>query len=224
MRVNNSLMKQPGWRWKWAGRASLEDRPSLLVTGGCWLMRRKVIGRIPSCWQCACRGRIGRLPRPWGTCPRLGHRALAPERIRRLYRPPPVSIYAALTGRTPSRYGRAHQAHSRYLCKLRDWVHSHSYAAVFQLYAISGRAHFRHWPMQLRAFHWGWAHSQSFGGNANAFNANATSQASTRFAQLVWPHGYCWYPPKIRKNICHGLPPALKYVSLLCYFRCSRGC
>ena len=71
----------------------------------------------------------------------------------------------------------------------------------FQLYAISGRAHFRHRPMQLRAIHRGWAHSQAFGGNVSAFNANATSQVSTRFAQLVWPHGYCWYPPA-RFNKC----------------------
>ena len=68
----------------------------------------------------------------------------------------------------------------------------------FQLYAISGRAHFRHRPMQLRAIHRGWAHSQAFGGNVSAFNANTTSQAFTRFAQLVWPHGYCWYPPKMK--------------------------
>ena len=94
----------------------------------------------------------------------------------------------------------------------------------FQLYAISGRAHFRHRPMQLRAIHRGWAHSQAFGGNVSAFNANTTSEAFTRFAQLVWPHGYCWYPPKIKNNVCHGLPPAFKYVSLLCYFHCSRGC
>ena len=94
----------------------------------------------------------------------------------------------------------------------------------FQLYAISGRAHFRHRPMQLRAIHRGWAHSQAFGGNVSAFNANTTSQAFTRFAQLIWPHGYCWYPPKIKNNVCHGLPPAFKYVSLLCYFHCSRGC
>ena len=71
----------------------------------------------------------------------------------------------------------------------------------FQLYAISGRAHFRHRPMQLRAIHRRWAHSQAFGGNVSASNANATSQASTRFAQLVWPHGYCWYPPA-RFNKC----------------------
>ena len=147
-------------------------------------------------------------------CP--GHRALAPGRIGRLSRPhrgaPPVSIYAALIGRTPNRYGRAHtqaagripRPHrelSRYLCQLRDWAQAQSYAAVFQLYAISGRAHFRHRPMQLRAIHRGWAHSQAFGGNVSAFNANATSQASTRFAQLVWPHGYCWYPPA-RFNKC----------------------
>ena len=120
---------------------------------------------------------------------------------------------------------RPHRELSRYLCQLRDWAQAQSYAAVFQLYAISGRAHFRHRPMQLRAIHRGWAHSQAFGGNVSAFNANATSQASTRFAQLVWPHGYCWYPPKIRKKtfvMDHRQP--LKYVSLLCYFRCSREC
>ena len=78
-------------------------------------------------------------------CP--GHRALAPGRIGRLSRPhrgaPPVSIYAALIGRTPNRYGRAHtqaagripRPHrelSRYLCQLRDWAQAQSYAAVFQ--------------------------------------------------------------------------------------------
>ena len=52
-------------------------------------MRRKVTGRIPSSWQWACQGRIRCLPRlHWSA--------------------PLVSIYAALTGRTPNRYGRAH--------------------------------------------------------------------------------------------------------------------
>ena len=45
-----------------------------------------------------------------GTCP--GHGTLAPGRIGRLPRPhrgaPPVSIYPALIGRTPNRFGRAH--------------------------------------------------------------------------------------------------------------------
>ena len=77
------------------------------------------------------------------------------------------AIPVAMAGRTP----RPHRAHSRYLCKLRDWAHSQSYAAVFQLYAISGRAHFRHRPMQLRTVHRGRAHSQAFGGNVSAFNA-----------------------------------------------------
>ena len=136
-------MRQPGWRWKWAGRASLEVRPSLLVTGGCWLMRRKVTGHIPSCWQCACRGRIGRLPRPHralaqaasGACPgrigRLpqaasgacpGHRALAPGRIGRLPQAasgacprPHRALAQATPGRTPGIYLR---------CV--DWAHSQS--------------------------------------------------------------------------------------------------
>ena len=115
---NNPHMRKPGWRWKWAGRASLEDRSSLLVTGGCWLMRRKVTGRIPSllavrlpCPHRTLAQTIGRLPQAAsGACP--GHRALAPGRIGRLSRPhrcaPPVSIYAALIRRTPNRYGRAH--------------------------------------------------------------------------------------------------------------------
>ena len=152
---------------------------------------------------------IGRLPQAApGACP--GHRALAPARIGRLS--------MATPGRTPGIYLR---------CV--DWAHSQSlwpgalpgrtgrtpgvYASYatgrtpsptllgFQLYAISGRAHFRHRPMQLRAIHRGWVHSQAFGGNVSAFNANATSQASTRFAQLVWPRGYCWYPPA-RFNKC----------------------
>ena len=128
---------------------------------------------------------------------------------------------AALVGRTP----RPHRAHSRYLCKLRDQAHSQSYAAVFQLYAISGWAHSRHRPMQLQAVHWGLAHSQAFGGNVSAFNANTTLQASTWFARLVLPHGYCCYPPKIRKKyICLGSPPAYRYVRLLCCICCSRGC
>ena len=207
--LNNPHMRKPGWRWKWAGRASLEDRPRLLVTGGCWLMRRKVTGRMPSCWQCACRGRIRRLPRPYGACPRP-HRALA-QAIGRLPQ--------AASGACPWPHRGAPGIYLRCV----DWAHSQSlwpgafpgrtgrtpgiYAIYatgrtpsptllgFKLYAISGRAHFRHRPMQLRAIHRGWAHSQAFGGNVSAFNANATSQASTRFAQLVWPHGYCWYPP-----------------------------
>ena len=115
-------------------------------------------GRLPQAASGACPSRIGRLPKPHralaqaasGACPsRIGrlpkpHRALAPGCIGRLPRPhrgaPPVSIYAALIGRTPNRFG---WAHSRYLCKRRDWAHSQSYAAVIQLFAISGRAHFR---------------------------------------------------------------------------------
>ena len=81
-------------------------------------MRRKVTGRIPSLlavrlpWPHRTLAQaIGRLPQAAsGACP--GHRALAPGRIGRLSRPhrgaPPVSIYAALIGRTPNRYGRAH--------------------------------------------------------------------------------------------------------------------
>ena len=106
-----------------------------------------------------------------------------------------------MAGRIP----RPHRELSRYLCKLRDWAHPSPTLLGFQLYAVSGRAHFCHRPMQLRAIHRGWAHSQPFGGNVSAFNANATSQASMRFAQLVCPHGYCWYPPA-RFNplkVCH---------------------
>ena len=165
---------------------------------------------------------IGRLPQAAsGACP--GHRALAPARIGRLS--------MATPGRTPGIYLR---------CV--DWAHSQSlwpgalpgrtgrtpgiYASYatgrtpsptllgFQLYAISGRAHFRHRPMQLRAIHRGWAHSQAFGGNVSAFNANATSQASTRFAQLVWPHGYCWYPPKVRKKHLSSSTASLKVCKL----------
>ena len=48
--LNNPHMRQPGWRWVWAGRASLGGRPSSLVIGGCWPMRREVTGRTPSCY------------------------------------------------------------------------------------------------------------------------------------------------------------------------------
>ena len=103
-------------------------------------MRRKVTGRIPSLLAVRCHGRIQAAGSD--ACP--GHRALAPGRIGRLSRPhrgaPPVSIYAALIGRRPNRYGRAHtqaaeripRPHrelSRYLCKLRDWAQAQSYAA-----------------------------------------------------------------------------------------------
>ena len=140
-----------------------------------------------------------------GACP--GHRALAPGRIGRLPRShqgaPPVSIYAVLIGRTPNCYGRAHSQAAPGALPVSmqaTWLGTLPvHAAVFQLYAISGRVHFRPRPLQLRAIHRGWAHSQAFGGNVSTFNANATSQVSTRFAQLVWPHGYCWYPPKIKK-------------------------
>ena len=144
---------------------------------------------------------MGRLPQAAsGACP-WPHRGA-----------PPVSIYAALIGRTPNRCGRAHSQVAPGALPGRtgrtpsinaSYATGHTPSPTllgFQLYAISGRAHFRHRPMQLRAIHQGRAHSQAFGGNVSAFNANATSQASTRFAQLVWPHGYCWYPPKIRKK------------------------
>ena len=199
-------------------------------------MRRKVTGRIPSLLAVRCHGRIQAAGSD--ACP--GHRALAPGRIGRLSRPhrgaPPVSIYAALIGRRPNRYGRAHtqaaeripRPHrelSRYLCKLRDWAQAQSYAAGLPAvcHKWSGAL-----PPQAYATT---RHSPRLGhtprpsvANVSAFNANTTSQAFTRFAQLVWPHGYCWYPPKIKNNVCHGLPPAFKYVSLLCYFHCSRGC
>ena len=87
----------------------------------------------------------------------------------------PGALPVAMAGRTP----RPHRAHSRYLCKLRDWAHSQSYAAVFQLYAKSCWAHSRRRLMQLPAVHRGWAHFQAFGGNVNAFNASTTSQGST---------------------------------------------
>ena len=67
----------------------------------------QAIGRLPQAASVACSG----LPQAAsGACP--GHGALAPGRIGRLSRPhrgaPPVSIYAALIGRTPNRYGREH--------------------------------------------------------------------------------------------------------------------
>ena len=164
-------------------------------------------------------------------CP--GHRALAPGRIGRLPRPhrgaPPVSIYAALIGRTPNRYGRAHtqaagripRPHrelSRYLCKLRDWAQAQSYAAGLpavchkwsgalpsQAYATT-----RHSPRlgALPGLRW----------QRERLHANATSQASTRFAQQVWPHGYCWYPPKIRKKHLSWSIASLKVCKLTVLF------
>ena len=53
-----------------------------------------------------------------------------------------------------------------------------------QLYAISGRAHFRHWPMQLRVIPRGWAHSQALSGNVSAFHANPTSQSFMQFLMV----------------------------------------
>ena len=87
---------------------------------------------------------IGRLPQATsGACP--GHRALAPGRIGRLSMATPgrtPGIYLRCVdwahsqslwpGTLPGRTGRTprpHRAHSRYLCKLRDWAHSQSYAA-----------------------------------------------------------------------------------------------
>ena len=60
---NNPHMRQPGWWCIWAGRASLEDRPSSLVTGGCWLMGRKWLGTFPvAIWPGALPGHTGRTP------------------------------------------------------------------------------------------------------------------------------------------------------------------
>ena len=68
-------------------------------------------------------------------CP--GHRALAPGRIGRLSMATPGrtrylftlrwlgALPITVAGRTP----RPHRAHYRYLCNLRDWAHSQSYAA-----------------------------------------------------------------------------------------------
>ena len=100
---NNPHMKQPGWRWIRAGRASLEDRPSLLVNGGClayasqsdWAHAQLLAVRLP--WpHRALAQTIGRWPQvASGACPgRTGVH-------------PPVSIYAALIGRRPNRYGQA---------------------------------------------------------------------------------------------------------------------
>ena len=177
-------MKQPGWRWIRAGRASLEDRPSLLVNGG------SLAYASQSDWAHAQLLAV-RLPRP--------HRALAQTMVRW-----PQVASGACPGRTGAhprylftlrwlgalpiamarRRPRLHRELSRYLCQLRDWAQAQSYAAVFQLYAISGRAHFRHWPMQLRVIPRGWAHSQAFGGNVSAFHANPTSQLFMQFLMV----------------------------------------
>ena len=152
------------------------------------------IGRLPQAASGACPGRIGCLPQAAsGACP--GHTETHPRYLFTLRSLGALPI--AVAGCTP----RPHRAHSRYLCKLRDWAHSQSYAAG--LPAVCHKwpgalpqqacATTRHSP-RLGAL-------QAFGGNVSAFNANATSQASTRFAQLVWPHGYCWYPPA-RFNKC----------------------
>ena len=126
---NNPHIRKPGWRWKWAGRASLEDRPSLLVTGGCWLMRRKVTGRIPSLlavrlpWPHRTLAQaIGRWPQAAsGACP--GHTGAHPRYLFTLRWLGALPI--AMAGRIP----RPHRELSRYLCKLRDWAQAQSYAA-----------------------------------------------------------------------------------------------
>ena len=176
-------MKQPGWRWIRAGRASL-DGPSLLVNGGClayasqsdWAHAQllavrlprphralaQAMGRWPQAASGACPGRTGAHPRYLFTLRWLG------------------ALPIAMARRRP----RPHRELSRYLCQLRDWAQAQSYAAVFQLYAISGRAHFRHWPMQLRVIPRGWAHSQALGGNVSAFHANPTSQSFMQFLMV----------------------------------------
>ena len=61
----------------------LEDRPSLLVTGGCWLMRRKVTSAHSHEFDCQYELQVvGCLLPVSHACP--GHRALAPGRIGRL--------------------------------------------------------------------------------------------------------------------------------------------
>ena len=126
---NNPHMKQPGWRWIRAGRASLEDRPSLLVNGGClayasqsdwahaqllavrlpWPHRAlaQTIGRWPQVASGACPGRTGVHPRYLFTLRWLGADPIAMARRR----------------------PRPHRELSRYLCKLRDWAQAQSYAA-----------------------------------------------------------------------------------------------
>ena len=171
-----------------------------------WAHSQLLAVRLPWSHQTLAQA-VGRLPQAAsGACP--GHRALAPGRIGRLSRPhrgaPPVSIYAALIGRTPNRYGRAHSQAAPGALPVSMQATRLGALPVLRccLPAVCHKwsAHFRHRPMRLRTVHRGWAHSHPFGGNVSTFNANATSQACTRFAQLVWPHLYCWYPPKIRKK------------------------
>ena len=97
---NNPHVRQPGWRWIWAGRASLEDRPSYWLVVSVGLCVAKWLGACPVAGSALAAAASG-------ACP--GHRALAQGRIGRLPRPhrgaPSVSIYAALIGRTPNRFG-----------------------------------------------------------------------------------------------------------------------
>ena len=102
--INNPHMRQPGWRWKWVGRANLEDRPSLLVTGGVGLCVAKWLGTFPLAGSALAVAASG-------ACP--GHRALA-QAIGRL--PQAASGLAQATpGRTPGIYLRCI-----------DWAHSQS--------------------------------------------------------------------------------------------------
>ena len=166
-------MRQPGWRWVWAGRASLEDRPGSFLRVLAYAS--PVTGRTPvATWPGTCPSRTGRTPGIYCT----GQRLLPDTHPIKCTGLPAQLPDASPLCCTPCRYmpghtPRLHPAHSRYLCQL-CWL-----GALPVLHAgrtpdcISRQANSHQQPMQLCAVYRGQA-LPAFGGNTSALDSNNT--------------------------------------------------
>ena len=211
MTINNPHMRQSGWRWAWAGRASLGGRPSSLVIGGCWPMRREVTGRTPSCYL------AGRTPRP--------HRAHSRYLLHRAANSACCQTLTQAQGGQQRMLPDTHRIDCTIALRFVDWAHSQSLwpgalsghtPGIYASY-VTGRipnptllssscmpevvgrtpatrlcnykpyTEAGHTPRPSVAT---WALSMT------------TSQASTRFARLDWPHVYCCYRPSRFNAVC----------------------
>ena len=217
---NNPHMKQPGWRWIRAGRASLEDRPSLLVNGGClayasqsdWAHAQllavrlprphralaQAIGRWPQVASGACPGRTGVHPRYLFTLRWLGADPIAMARRR----------------------PRPHRELSRYLCKLRDWAQAQSYAAG--LPAVCHK-----WSGALPPLAYATTrHTPRLGALPSLRWQRKRLPCQPHLAIIYaisngWSDPMASILPKYRKYIIALTTTSLRYVLLPCYAKCS---
>ena len=94
LHLNNSLVRQPGWRWVWAGRASPESWPKPMVLR-VFVYASQVTGRTPVArWPGACPSGTGRIPgiycTVWPLQQRVIHVAVMPNSTPHRIWPPPV--------------------------------------------------------------------------------------------------------------------------------------